>query len=130
MRTVVDVGRAILVKRSKRDKVREVLEKGHTDDSGPTFSPVGAQLDLPVRVGYRQDDVVVETASRGAGFRAGDRVATTGVAESATLPRLMAARSPDAGSFEGAALDPVATSLRHDRAIFRGSRSGGSRETP
>ncbi len=109
-RSLVEFGRASLWQkaRSQPEKVREVLDKVHTDGIAATVAAVRAKLDTPITLGYCQAGIVVDAGPE-ALFRPGDRVVTNGShAEYVRVPSLLAARIPDGVDFEAAAFAPVA----------------------
>jgi len=110
-RMLVEFGRASLLEkvRQQPDKVRQVLDKARVDGIGPTLDAVRSKLAAPLALGYCHAGVVVETGGGQSPFVAGDRVVTNGShAEYVTVPYTLAARIPDAVTFEAAAFTPLA----------------------
>jgi predicted dehydrogenase/threonine dehydrogenase-like Zn-dependent dehydrogenase len=110
-RMLLDFGRAGWLEkaRSQPDKVKQVLEKVRTDGLQPTLEAVRAKLDAPIPLGYCEAGVVVEVGPKVQRFAPGDRVVTNGPhAEYVRVPHTLAARIPDAVSFEAAAFTPIA----------------------
>ncbi|MFL5581442.1 MAG: bi-domain-containing oxidoreductase [Gemmatimonadaceae bacterium] len=111
-RMLVEFGRSNLLAkaRSQPDKVKQVLEKVRSDGLAATLETVRAKLGAPVPLGYCQAGVVVEVGPRAAAqFKPGDRVVTNGAhAEYVRVPMTLAAKIPDAVSFEAAAFTPLA----------------------
>jgi len=110
-RMLVDFGKANLIEKARRqpDKVKQVVDKIKTDGLFPTIDAVRSKLDALIPLGYCHAGVVVETGSLVERFTPGQRVVTNGPhAEFVRVPHTLAARIPDAVSFEAAAFTPLA----------------------
>lgn len=110
-RMLVDFGKANLIEKARRqpEKVKQVVDKIKTDGLFPTLDAVRSKLDALIPLGYCHAGVVVETGARVERLTAGDRVVTNGPhAEFVRVPHTLAAKIPDAVSFEAAAFTPLA----------------------
>ena len=110
-RMLVDFGKANLIEKARRqpEKVKQVVDKIKTDGLFPTIDAVRSKLDALIPLGYCHAGVVVETGARVERFSAGDRVVTNGPhAEFVRVPHTLAAKIPDAVSFDAAAFTPLA----------------------
>ncbi len=110
-RMLVEFGRANWIEKARRqpDKVAQVLTKVRTDGVAATVDAVRSKLDTPIALGYCHAGVVTEVGSPSLPFAPGDRVVSNGAhAEYVAVPWTLAARIPDAVSFEAAVFTPVA----------------------
>ncbi|MGB5326363.1 MAG: bi-domain-containing oxidoreductase [Pseudomonadales bacterium] len=108
-RMLVDFGRGNLLQKAKQqpDKVKQVLEKVHTDGVLPTLDAVRNKLSTPLALGYCNVGVVVE--SRCAEFNPGERVVSNGKhSEFVAVPKNLAALIPESVDDESAAFTVIA----------------------
>ena len=106
---LVEFGKGNLIQkvRSQPDKVKQVLEKAHTDGLAATVDAVRSKLDQPLALGYCNVGRVIE--ARADGFEPGDRVVSNGKhAAIVAVPRNLCARVPDGVSDEAASFTVVA----------------------
>jgi predicted dehydrogenase/threonine dehydrogenase-like Zn-dependent dehydrogenase len=81
--------------RQQPEKVKQVLEKVHTDGLFAAVDAVRSRLDQPVELGYCNVGVVLERGAKVAGFAVGDRVVSNGRhAEVVAVPSNLCARIP------------------------------------
>lgn len=96
-RMLVDFGKGNLLQKAMQqpDKVKQVLEKMHTDGVMATLNTVRNKLDVPLPLGYCNVGHVVEAGKETAGFIVGDRVISNGKhAEYVAAPQNLCAKIP------------------------------------
>jgi predicted dehydrogenase len=109
-RMLVDFAKAGFISKARQqpDKVKQVLEKVHTDGLMPTIEAVRNKLDQPLALGYCNVGVVVEIGDGVEGFRIGDRVVSNGNhAEYVNVPKNLCACIPDGVTDDAAALTVI-----------------------
>lgn len=109
-RMLVEFGKAGWVEKARQqpDKLRQVLEKLHTDGLVPTIEAVRNKLDQPLALGYCNVGVVQEVGADVIGFARGDRVGSNGKhAEVVCVPKHLCAKVPDSVSDDEAAFTVV-----------------------
>lgn len=95
--------------RQQPEKVRQVLEKIHTDGIFTTLDAVQTKLDQPLPLGYCNVGTVVEVGAGVTGFRVGDRVVSNGHhAEIVNVPTNLCATIPPTVSDESAVFTVLA----------------------
>jgi threonine dehydrogenase-like Zn-dependent dehydrogenase len=97
-RMLVEFGQANLLAkaRAQPERVRQVLDKIHTDGLLPTLEAVFSRLDQPLPLGYCNAGVVLEVGAGVTGFSVGDRVISNGPhAEVVCVPKNLCAHIPD-----------------------------------
>lgn len=105
--------------KARPDLVREVLNKTRRDGLFSTIAAVRSRLDQPSALGYSSAGTVIEVGEGITDISVGDRVACAGAgyavhAEFACIPRLLAAKIPDASvNFEHAAFTTVGAVALH-----------------
>jgi predicted dehydrogenase/threonine dehydrogenase-like Zn-dependent dehydrogenase len=97
-RMLIDFGKANLLDKARRqpDKVRQVLQKIHTDGLFPTLQSIRSKLDQPIPLGYSNAGTVLAAGEGVEDFEPGDRVVSNGPhAEVVCVPRNLCAKIPD-----------------------------------
>jgi len=110
-RMLVDFGRAGWIRkvRQQPDKVREVIQKMHSDGIWAALEAVKAKLDVPLSLGYSAVGIVRDVGPGVRGFRVGQRVVSNGAhAEVVAVPQNLCARVPEQVPDEQAAFTIVA----------------------
>ncbi len=109
-RMLVEFGKANLIDKARQqpDKVKQVLDKIHTDGLLPTLEAVFNKLGQPLPLGYCNVGTVVEVGRGVTEFKVGDRVASNGNhAEFVCVPKNLCAKIPDEVSDEEAAFTVI-----------------------
>lgn len=109
-RMLVEFGKANFISKARQqpDKVKQVIDKIHTDGLQPTIKAVFNKLGQPMPLGYCNVGRVVEVGRGVTEFKVGDRVASNGPhAEYVCIPQNLAAKVPDEVSDEEAAFTVI-----------------------
>jgi predicted dehydrogenase/threonine dehydrogenase-like Zn-dependent dehydrogenase len=107
---LVEFGKGNLLAKARQqpDKVKQVLEKIHTDGLFPTLEAVFNKLDEPLPLGYCNAGEVLAVGDGVTEFKVGDRVASNGQhAEVVCIPKNLCAKIPDNVSYEEAAFTVI-----------------------
>jgi predicted dehydrogenase/threonine dehydrogenase-like Zn-dependent dehydrogenase len=107
--------------KARPDLVRDVMAKMQRDGLAATLQTVRSRLDQPQSVGYSSAGVVIAVGDGVVDFDVGERVACAGAgiavhAEVACVPRMLAAKIPEAASrvsYEEAAFGTVGAICLH-----------------
>lgn len=97
-RMLVEFGKANLIDKARQqpDKVKQVIDKIHTDGLEPTIKAVFNKLGQPMPLGYCNVGKVVAVGKGVTDFQIGDRVASNGPhAEYVCVPQNLVAKVPD-----------------------------------
>lgn len=111
-RMLVGFGKASLLGkvRQQPDKLKQVIEKVETDGLVATLDAVQSKLAQPLPLGYCNVGIVSKVGEKCEGFKVGDRVVSNGPhAETVNVPRLLAAKIPEAVDDESASFAVVAS---------------------
>ena len=109
-RMLVEFGKANFISKARQqpDKVKQVIDKIHTDGLQPTIKAVFNKLGQPMPLGYCNVGRVVEVGRGVTEFKVGDRVASNGPhAEYVCIPQNLVAKVPDEVSDEEAAFTVI-----------------------
>lgn len=109
-RMLVEFGKANFISKARQqpDKVKQVIDKIHTDGLQPTIKAVFNKLGQPMPLGYCNVGRVVEVGRSVTEFKVGDRVASNGPhAEYVCIPQNLVAKVPDEVSDEEAAFTVI-----------------------
>ncbi len=109
-RMLVEFGKANFISKARQqpDKVKQVLDKIHTDGLRPTINAVFNKLGQPMPLGYCNVGKVVAVGRGVTEFSIGDRVASNGPhAEYVCIPQNLAAKVPDNVSDDEAAFTVI-----------------------
>ena len=94
--------------KSQPDKVKQVIEKIHTDGLMPTLDAVKSKLETPLPLGYSNVGTVIEVGDGVTGFSVGDTVLSNGNhSEIVCVPTNLCAKVPKNLSCETAAFGVV-----------------------
>ena len=110
-RMLVDFGKASLIDKARQqpEKVKQVLDKIHTDGLIATLDAVRAKLGQPIPLGYCNVGVAIDVGPGVEGFKPGDRVASNGPhADVVRVPKNLCAKIPDGVDDESAAFTVLA----------------------
>ncbi|HEY4942149.1 MAG TPA: bi-domain-containing oxidoreductase [Rhizomicrobium sp.] len=109
-RSTIELGRKSLLgkARARPDLVKRVIEKARRDGLKRTYEEAMGRLDTPTPLGYSCAGEVIEAGAAAPEFSPGDRVACIGQgfashAEFVSIPANLAAKLPDALSYDEAA---------------------------
>jgi hypothetical protein len=116
--------------KDRPDLVRKVLNKARQEGYWSTYQVVKHLMSTPIPLGYSCAGDVIEVGADVDEFRVGDRVACAGLgyanhAEVDYIPRNLAARLPDALSYEDRRPTPRASASRTSR-LANGSSCSAS----
>lgn len=109
-RMLVEFGKANLIDKARQqpDKVKQVIDKIHTDGLEPTVKAVFNKLGQPMPLGYCNVGKVVAVGRGVTEFQIGDRVASNGPhAEYVCVPQNLVAKVPDNVSDDEAAFTVI-----------------------
>ena len=109
-RMLVEFGKANFISKARQqpDKVKQVIDKIHTDGLQPTIKAVFNKLGQPMPLGYCNVGRVVEVGRGVTELKVGDRVASNGPhAEYVCIPQNLVAKVPDEVSDEEAAFTVI-----------------------
>jgi predicted dehydrogenase/threonine dehydrogenase-like Zn-dependent dehydrogenase len=109
-RTLVEFGKANLIDKARQqpDRVKQALDKIHTDGLFPTLEAVFTKLGQPLPLGYCNVGNVCAVGKKVTEFAVGDRVASNGNhAEIVCVPQNLAVKIPDNVSDEEAAFTVI-----------------------
>ena len=109
-RMLVEFGKANLIDKARQqpDKVKQVIDKIHTDGLEPTVKAVFNKLGQPMPLGYCNVGRVVAVGRGVTEFQIGDRVASNGPhAEYVCVPQNLVAKVPDNVSDDEAAFTVI-----------------------
>ncbi|PNK02167.1 dehydrogenase [Cylindrospermopsis raciborskii S07] len=110
-RMLVEFGQSNWLEKARQqpDKVRQVLEKIHTDGIFTTLDAVQTKLDQPLPLGYCNVGTVIGIGDKVTGFQIGDRIVSNGHhAEIVNVPANLCAIIPDPVSDDAAAFTVLA----------------------
>lgn len=110
-RMLVEFGQSNWLEKARQqpDKVRQVLEKIHTDGIFTTLEAVQTKLDQPLPLGYCNVGTVIGIGDKVTGFQIGDRIVSNGHhAEIVNVPANLCAIIPDPVSDDAAAFTVLA----------------------
>lgn len=113
-RMLVEFGKANFISKARQqpDKVKQVLDKIHTDGLRPTINTVFNKLGQPMPLGYCNVGKIVAVGRGVTEFSIGDRVASNGPhAEYVCIPQNLAAKVPDNVSDDEAAFTVIGSML-------------------
>ena len=109
-RMLVEFGKANFISKARQqpDKVKQVIDKIHTDGLQPTIKAVFNKLGQPMPLGYCNVGKVVAVGRGVTEFTVGDRVASNGPhAEYVCIPQNLVAKIPDNVSDDEAAFTVI-----------------------
>lgn len=109
-RMLVEFGKANLIDKARQqpDKVKQVIDKIHTDGLEPTIKAVFNKLGQPMPLGYCNVGKVVAVGRGVTEFQIGDRVASNGPhAEYVCVPQNLVAKVPENVSDDEAAFTVI-----------------------
>lgn len=109
-RMLVEFGKANFISKARQqpDKVKQVIDKIHTDGLQPTIKAVFNKLGQPMPLGYCNVGKVVGVGRGVTEFKVGDRVASNGPhAEYVCIPQNLVAKVPDEVSDDEAAFTVI-----------------------
>lgn len=111
-RMLVEFGKANLIDKARQqpDKVKQVLDKMHTDGIMPTLEAVFNKLNQPLPLGYCNVGKVIAVGQGVTEFKIGDRVSSNGNhAEFVCVPKNLVAKIPDNVSDDEAAFTVISS---------------------
>jgi predicted dehydrogenase len=119
-RMVVEFAEKSMLEKAKArpDLVRQVLDKARREGLLNTLKAVQSRLDQPLSLGYSSAGTVIAVGEGISDFKAGDRVACSGMnyashAEVVSIPRMLVTPMPDGVAFDEAAFTTVGAIALH-----------------